>query len=595
MLTVKRHILFLLVLSFIISCQTDIDEMTINDIVPTPDVIVRANLRGIITDQNNHPIQGAEVKAGNDVLLTDEWGYFSFKSAGLDANGTLITIKKDGYFSGSRYIMPSLKDNYIQVKLIEERNVGSFNAANGGTLDLNDGAQVIFPADIFQLANGDSYGGIVNVSAYWLDPTLPNMGELMPSNLVGRNLSNESVALASLGMMVVELSSSSGQTLKIKEGNEAELLFPIPIEMQATAPAIMPLWSFTEAQKIWIQEGQASLEGNYYRAKVSHFSWWNCDWPYPAVSFSGKVVSDNLGVADVKIRISIVDRPWSSTVMYSNIEGVFSTEVPAATLIRLEILNACNEIVFSNEIGPYSSAIDIGESIIDAAAQQMVDIQGLIVNCQQMPVNNGYAIVYFDDKFKIVELLAGGQLETSVIMCDTTSKINIKAFDTGQSLQSFEMVFDVDTAINFGEIMVCQGIEEYVNFMVDGVNYTNYGPFSLKAYEDTSFQFFPYPYYTVFEFDENALGNEILGSFNFLSYGVGYHFNTLYTRDVSIEFSDTLISGFGNSNTKFTTCTIHEFGTSVGNVVNMEFEGEWTNLSGELKNVSGNLNIKTTE
>lgn len=594
MISTKRLFLTFLIITFIVGCQTGIDETTINELVPTPQVVVKTDLRGVISDEHNQPIEGAEVKAGSDILFTDQWGYFSFDEVKLDSEGALITIKKEGYFKGSRYFKPNLKDNFVQVKLIEQRVAGSFNAVNGGFIDLNDGAQIIFPADIFQKANGDNFVGTVYVNAYWLDPTLPDVGELMPTNLIGENLAQERVVLASLGMMVVELTSNTGEVLQIKEGGQAELSFPIPTELLATAPASLPLWSFTEDRKIWVQEGQAALEGNYYKAKVNHFSWWNCDWPYPALDLTGKIVAEGQGLADVKIRVTLTDRPWSSTEVFTNVDGDFTTEIPASTLLHLEVLNACNEVVYSSEIGPYVSALDYGEISIDNAAQQFVEIQGQIVDCQQMPVNNGYAIIYFDDRYKIVEMLPNGLLMASIILCDTTSEIRMMAFDMDRSLQSFEMIFDVSRAINFGEIMVCQGIEEYFNFIIDGVNYSNYGPFILQTYEDTGVIIQPYPYYTTVEFDQNTLGNEILGSFNFLSYGVGYHFNTLYTRNVNFEFIDTTITGFGSVNNKFNTCTIHQFGTTVGDVVNLEFVGEWTNLDGELKYISGNLNIKTT-
>ncbi|MEZ5004383.1 MAG: carboxypeptidase-like regulatory domain-containing protein [Chitinophagales bacterium] len=427
MISTKNFFLSLLIITFIVSCQTGIDETTINEIVPSPQVLVKTNLRGVITDEQNQPLEGAEVKAGSDILFTDQWGYFSFDEVKLGSEGALVTIKKDGYFNGSRYFKPNLKDNFIQVKLIEQRVAGSFSAANGGVIDLNDGAQIIFPANIFQKVNGDNFDGTVLINAYWLNPTLPDVGELMPTNLIGENLAKERVVLASLGMMVAELTSNTGEILQIKEDSQVELLFPIPAELQATAPAVLPLWSFTEEQEIWLQEGQAALEGNYYKAKVSHFSWWNCDWPYPAVDLTGKIVAEGQGLADVKIRITLTDRPWSSTEVFTNVDGDFTTEIPASTLLHLEVLNACNEVVYSSEIEPYVSALDYGEIPIDNAAQQFVDIQGQIVDCQQAPVNNGYAIIYYDDRYRIVELLPNGQLMASIILCDTTSEIRVMA------------------------------------------------------------------------------------------------------------------------------------------------------------------------
>ena len=301
----KKITLFSLIFLVFFACRKDIDQQVITTDPYNPDIInlddpkidpipVTGSLAGRVYDEDNQPIVDALVTIKNQSTTTDERGLFVFKQIPMDAAGTFVLVKKDGYFNGSNRFFP--KDgsqNYSNIKLLTKTHIGSFNSNSGGEISSPEGIKIDFPANSIVDANGQIYNGNVNVAAREIDPTSNDLAEIMPGDLQGFNRINEEVALASFGMMAVKLTDDLGQELNLGNGKKAELTFPVPFELQDNAPAEIPLWYFNEDFGLWQEEGSAALEGENFVGQVSHFSFWNCDAPFPLVYISGTIVDED--------------------------------------------------------------------------------------------------------------------------------------------------------------------------------------------------------------------------------------------------------------------------------------------------------------
>ena len=323
--------------------------------------MVSASVRGTVVDENNRPVQGATVSSGTNTTTTDRYGSFRFNNINLSKANGYVKVTKTGYFTGSRtFISTAGRTHNVRIKLLPKTNAGNFAGTAGGTINITGGGKLVIPATAVTDAGGSAYSGTVNVAMTWIDPTSNDLPNIIPGDLRGVTTTNEERGLQTFGMLGVELTGNTGQALKIATGKTAELTFPIPASLQGNAPATIDLWNFDEATGRWKQEGTATKNGNNYIAQVSHFSFWNCDAPFPLVELCMTILSsaDNVPLNNVQVRIK---RPngsygYGRTDSLGNLCG----KVPKNEALVLEILGQCNNVVYSQNIGPFSSDASLG-------------------------------------------------------------------------------------------------------------------------------------------------------------------------------------------------------------------------------------------
>lgn len=142
--------------------------------------------------------------------------------------------------------------------------------------------------------SGAVYNGQVNVYARNIDPTTKEGIATMPGDLRGIDTSGDEKLLHSFGIMAVELSDNNGNPLQIANGATATISQIIPTSLLGIAGTTIPMWYFDEIKGMWMEEGNATLNGNKYEGKVKHFTYWNYDVKAPAISMQ-MVIKDQNG------------------------------------------------------------------------------------------------------------------------------------------------------------------------------------------------------------------------------------------------------------------------------------------------------------
>ena len=466
-------LIFSVTLLFITSCQKEADGPGGGEPPPPIDQEkVNASIRGIVVDENDVPIISATVSSGTSTTTTDRYGVFTFKNISLSINNGYVKVEKTGFFTGSRsFSSVAGRVHNVRIKLLTKTTAGSFAGSAGGTVNLSGGAKLVMPASAINDASGNAYTGNVNVAMRWLDPTSPELPYTMPGDLRGITTTGEQRGLESFGMIGVELTGTGGQPLKVAPGKTAELTFPIPASLAASAPATIDLWHFDEVNGRWKQEGQATKIGNNYIAQVSHFSFWNCDAPFPVVNVCMKIVDQVHGnpLNNVQVRIK---RPngsygYGRTDSLGNVCG----DVPQNEALVLEVLSQCNSVIASQNIGPFSSNTSIGNIAVTLPANSNLVITGTIQNCSNANVTSGTAVVYVVGGNTYSAPVNNGVFTLTVLSCSNTLNFTVLPIDFTTMQQGAPATGSGSSGtVNVGTLQACgTSAQEFIEILIDGV------------------------------------------------------------------------------------------------------------------------------
>lgn len=436
-------------------------------------IMVTAGMRGIVIDEKNRPVYGATVTSGAYSTTTDRYGVFQFSNINLSKANGYVKVVKNGYFNAVKtFVTTAGRIHNVRIQILPKTNTGSFDATTGGTVTLTSGGKLVMPSSAIVDAGGVAYTGMVNIAMVWIDPTAANLPEIVPGDLRGITTGGEERGLETYGMLGVEMTTPGGQSLKVAPGKKAELSFPIPASLSGTAPATIDLWHFDEAKGRWIQEGTATKNGSYYVAQVSHFSFWNCDAPFPLIDLCMTLVNaaNNQPLVNAHVRIK---RPNGSYGYgYTDSLGNLCGKVPKNEALLLEVLDQCNSVVYSQNIGPFNANASLGTISVTIPTPNTVVITGTVVNCSNANVTNGVAIIYTGgNTYSYSVPVTNGTFTHTILRCSNAAlNITVMGIDYATMQQSAPVSATATTgSVNVGTLQACgTSATQFVEFLIDG-------------------------------------------------------------------------------------------------------------------------------
>jgi len=497
MLSTKINRLLLLVLSaglFFYSCQREIkwpeqpalpNETAVNDAER-----VTGGVNGIVINENNQPMAGVTVRSGTNTTTTDRYGVFQFRNIQLSkANGT-VSVEKNGYFTGYRsFVAVEGLINNVRIKMLPKSNSGSFDAAAGGMVSLGSGAKLQMPANSVTDAAGTAYTGNVNVAMTWIDPSSVDLPFNMMGDLRGVLTNGAERGLSTFGMIGVEMTGGTGQALKVAPGKTAELSFPIPASLQAAAPDSIDLWHFDEATARWKQEGKAGKTGAMYVAKVSHFSFWNCDAPFPLIDLCMSFKDDHgAPLNNVQVRIK---RMVNGTYGYGRTDstGSLCGKVPKNENLELQLLDICGNPFYTQAIGPFTTNSTLPVITVTLPAATSLTISGTLTTCATTNVVNGAAAIYIEGGHQYTVAVTNGVFSVTIPRCTNTAiNYTVLGVDYATLQQSIPVSGTGTTGtVNVGTLQACGTSSlEYIEVMIDGTPFTLATPADYINYNDST-------------------------------------------------------------------------------------------------------------
>ncbi|MEO1262305.1 MAG: carboxypeptidase-like regulatory domain-containing protein [Bacteroidota bacterium] len=489
-------LLFILALT---ACRDNIDEVGTTEVPFEPPIVnwdpqtrpVDGSVTGFVVDEAGVPVAGAVAKMGTLSTTTDEYGHFFFNDVVLNARGTVINIEKTGYFDGSRrFSAVADQTNRVKIELITKSFDYAFDASAGGEVQTTDGASITFSPNSIKKADGTIYNGNVRVAAKWLDPSDVQTLDRMPGNLQGVDLESNEVALQTYGMMAVELESDAGEALNISENNTATLSMPVPTGLQGSAPAEIPLWSFNEEYGVWVEESVATLSGGVYTGEVSHFSFWNCDYPGELIEFTATIVDesgDGLGNYRVTISVNTGNGNVAAAGGYSCPDGSVAGLIPANLELTITVYGICGQVIYEAVIGPFNDDVDLGSLGVGAGALNQTTVSGELRDCDNELVENGLVIFEFDNR-SVFEYVTNGVFDFTIGTCDNSTDVSVTGVDMDDLVQSDPITVAANGVHGIGIVSVCGvQLQNYITMTVDdGTNAQTVVYAPVVAYSDST-------------------------------------------------------------------------------------------------------------
>ena len=473
------------------------EEQIVQPELKKPDLTVKitSSVAGFVTDEADNPVPFVIVIAGDKQVKTDEFGYFKVTGAAFPKSAGSVKVERSGHFDSYKTFIPQEnKEVFVRIKLLSKKEVGTVDAAAGGTVNTTEGGKIVLPANGVVIAgSGVAYTGQVHVNARWINPAEEGTVQSQsPGDNRGTDSEGYLKALRSYGAMAVELRAANGQLLQIASGKTASLTIPVPTALSAQAPATISLWSFNDTTGLWKQEGTATKTGNTYVGTVSHFSFWEGAEGGHLVNVKAKITDASAHpLANVPVSITFAGMPQNagySKFGYTDADGNISGAVFANSSLVLDILTTCATSAYSHAFTTAAADVDLG-TLTGNLGQSVVTISGSVTNCNSQPVTNGYVQTYDHGFYNRINI-SNGNFSFTGLAC-TNTVVNVVAVDNGSYQQNTpQAVTLVPGANNLGALSAC-GINTmgFITCTVDGVATTLTEPAdTLAAYFITAGQ-----------------------------------------------------------------------------------------------------------
>lgn len=310
-----------------------------------PTVATKTTLTGLVQDAAGVALAGASVSAAGQTLTTANDGSYTFS---LDANTTttVVLVKKSGYATTAKEVpITSGVTTQINIPLFQDQVSTTFSATAASNIPVSSSATVQIQANAMQTAAGTPYTGTVVVGASYYSPDTPRGVQAFAGPYIGVDAEGVKTPIISMGFMEVKLADLSGNPLQLRVNMPATLTFPRSSN-SGTATTV-PLWFYDEANKIWVNEGSATLQADgTFQGTVKHFTLWNADFFGARATIKGcfKDTAGNI-VANVG-PAGLRTTGWSHWIGGNNPDGTF-TIVNAPANLPLEFYSASTPQTFA--------------------------------------------------------------------------------------------------------------------------------------------------------------------------------------------------------------------------------------------------------
>ena len=212
---------------------------------------------------------------------------------------------------------------------------------------------------------------------------------------------------------------------------------------------------------------------------MSHFSFWNCDYPASYIHFDCTVVdASGHPIQNAWVEITIISDPTHTRGGYTDSSGYVGGLVPDNQQLLLEVFNdyGCStNNIYSQTITTTSSPLSLGNIIV--AGSSLSTITGTLTDCSGLPVTNGYIIMQNGYQY-FRSAVTNGNFTITTPVCGSNNIVNFIGQDNNSmqegTLNNYTLLNGNN---NIGNIQACgTSTQQFINYTINTVNYSFTAP-----------------------------------------------------------------------------------------------------------------------
>lgn len=473
-----------------IACRKDSYFEDRDTIISPPTIFYLISVSGVVTNENNEPLQSAEVIIGDLKVVTDKNGAFLFRSIRVPEDVTVMHIRAIGYESATRLVIPE-KGKWLRqdCKLYPKNFTASFSTAEGTILELERQARLEIPANAVKLFNGNPYSGEVRILAEFLDPNNAEHVARSPGLfLTGNGLGNKK-SILSHGILHITMETPNGIKLILKP--EVSVKFKAPVLPALLQQSIQgaAVWYLDESIGNWKKGPDIHRVGSFFEINLTELSWITygasieCAWLNGYVQTSNKIAFNQ---SPLEIKVG----EFYQNKIIPGADGRFRFLAPKHNSVKLRLKTVCNSVIYSrnfNSLTADTTNLDIIR--IPALADQFT-ISGNFYFCPDKN-HNLYLLVQTGNTEKVLFPDAQNVFSGVLDNCNSADQVKISIVNTSVGITSSVAVLPGrQLHYDLGRVELCDE-----NVMIPSYAYLSVGPktyfsiitdASLKKIQDIS-------------------------------------------------------------------------------------------------------------
>lgn len=468
------------------SCRQDEnDRRIIIEEAPEPLVLVRTEIQGEVVDEFDNPVAFASVQVGDEWETADAEGKFKFQDAKVNKSGNSILAESDGFFDGvSHSNFAAESSSFLQVTMLQKGEALRVDPSSGEPVINPDGISITIPENTLVDKLGNDYTGEIDAFSKYIDPTGENLGTQIPGALLTKDELGNQEVLSTLGMIALELESPDGEPLNIKEGSDITVKIPIPSELLGRSPEEIPLWYYDLDDDQWYQNGMCIKDGNVYVCNISCCGvYWNCGESRPSLCLSGTVLEESLSPAEY---IQVVVEDLTNNFIYwgyADINGFFCGNVPAAVPLQISLIDHCDNVVYTAEVGPFASDTQLEDIILELSIETfLIKITGTALDCNGENID-GHISFRNTGRLDVYPFIDGNIQVNLAMNCTVLSEFEIEVFNHAEQFRSETFTFTEEGDINLDVVDVCEPLDDFISLNFNG---TEHWTAPTKWYKETN-------------------------------------------------------------------------------------------------------------
>jgi hypothetical protein len=154
-------------------------------------------------------------------------------------------------------------------------------------------------------------------------------------------------------------------------------------------------------------------------------------------------------------------------------------KVPRNELLKLQVLNPCNQVSTSYNIGPFTSNTSIGTIKVATPTVNRIVFKGNVNDCNNIPVSNGFVRIYAANGQVYTANVINGAYELAVIKCNNEAvTYSVTAIDLNAVQQNIPiMITATNGLVTIPVIQACgTSSAQFIEILIDGSPYNIVSP-----------------------------------------------------------------------------------------------------------------------